>query len=289
MPEYSWEDFKNKLQMMAEQGGPLPSAWSPEAIAEAQRRADMIGIAEFRPANARENRLSQLSNMYNIANNEPEINAMYGRGDKSYPVEYLSRIKEIIGKKFSAKDWTNQVESKNYETGMYDKFFKDDPNKIAKNLSNERIKDAKKAGYNVTEDIGIDSWDRMNKANNASDEFVYHVTPEKNLTGISENGIIPSKKTGIKPNFSQDAYKNQTDKSFFTSDPIDTKNYLFRDDPTSTIRTKRTSDLLPDLHQDSAANWYQTKNPVSPQNLEIETAPGQWQNLIDYMKSRGGK
>jgi hypothetical protein len=86
-----------------------------------------------------------------------------------------------------------------------------------------------------------------------------------------------------------DSGKNQTDKSFFTSDPVDTKNYLFRDEPTYTVRTKRTSDLMPDLHQDSEANWYQTKKPVSPQNLEIETAPGQWQNLIDYMKSRGVK
>lgn len=41
--------FDEFMQAYEQQGGPLPSAWSPEAIQDAETKRNMMGIAEIKP------------------------------------------------------------------------------------------------------------------------------------------------------------------------------------------------------------------------------------------------
>jgi hypothetical protein len=293
MPEYSWEDFKNKLQMMEEQGGPLPSAWSPEAIAEAQRRADMMGIAEFRPATGREVKLSRLA--------EIATGNRYGKDRiAKMPLEAREKAKQKILKEFSPDEWTNQVEDMTSGSAKSDVFGEGKVlDRILQNLKNERTKDFAEAGYDspsfrTTGGMGTLSWGNMNKVASKKPEFVYHSTPEPNISSIGESGLLPAKVTGKAPNFLNETgpkFPEQMDKVFFSENPKTIEKLLGRDKVQSrSLRTKYDPKFKPDIHQDEdGAAWWQTRDRVPPQNLEIETAPGQWQNLIDYMKSRGGK
>lgn len=62
--------------------------------------------------------------------------------------------------------------------------------------------------------------------------------------------------------------------------------------PVANLRTKTPKGIRADYYQEERPNtgesWYQTKNSVPPQALEIETAPGQWEALLDYIR-KGGK
>jgi hypothetical protein len=62
--------------------------------------------------------------------------------------------------------------------------------------------------------------------------------------------------------------------------------------PVANLRTKTPKGIRADYYQEerphTGESWYQQKDPIPPQALEIETAPGQWEALLDYIR-KGGK
>jgi len=295
MPEYSWEDFKNKLQMMEEQGGPFPSAWSPEAIAEAQRRADMMGIAEFRPANNREGKAINLMRLLNILKNgsgrdstgafvqrhADRLKRINDQANKS-GTNINEMIEEKLRKENPPEKWTPQMAVEQHPTVM-DDLYPRSGEKITPEVSmqnkwkrgdiNENLNkiiedDFSSIGYpknSFRDDFSVPdkwTWDKANNlASRGKPGTVYHETVREKLSSIADNGLIPPKKLS-KEQINWPDFPEQMDKVFFSESPQSGQvGFNGVKGEKTMLRAKGVDDLNPDIQAPSGWKWWQTRNP----------------------------
>lgn len=286
-----WEDLKAKWDYANAQND-----YNQQVAESAQQPfAENMMLGEFRPANARERKLARLAQI-------AEGNKYGADRIAAMPYEAKEKAKSKILRDFKPEEWTNQVEelvSGSAKENVYGDTRTLDM--ILKNLQQERMKDFSEAGYENaspyrTGMMGSLTWQNMNKvASKPKPEFVYHSTAESNIPSIGEKGLVPANMANKNPNFMREEgtarFPEQLDKVFFSETPNTIEKLLGKENVSAkTLRKKYTPELRPDLHQDEQGSaWYQTQNPVPPEALEIESAPGQWQPLLDYLKNRGNK
>jgi hypothetical protein len=250
-------------------------------------------LGEFRPATARERKLARLAKMVERSPySSDRIAAM--------PREVSDKALKKIHKEYKPEEWTNQVEDL-VSGGTKEEVWGPGPvlDKVLSNLKNERMKDFTEAGYGNASPyrtglMGSLTWQNMNKvASKPKPEFVFHSTPEQNIEQIGKSGLQPASATKRQPNFltgTDPQFPEQQDKVFFSENPKTIEKLLGKDRVSArSLRTKYSPEMKPDLHQEEeGVAWYQTQKPVPPEALEIQTAPGQWESLLDYIR-KGGK
>jgi hypothetical protein len=256
---------------------------TPDMMAEQGTRDEMMQNAEFRPANARESKIAQM------------IRALRETEDK----KEAGRLRKEIRKQVSKEELTPQMSyGKNYKDIIDSVFGK---GSFDEKITPEIDKDMAGKGYDVSKfrngntpekkmwnEHNTDriryAWDEFNdlitKTEKDRPEFLYHETSNKNIPSIGKQGLT----TGNVPaNISSISEPLQGDKIFFAQKPL---GWVVDKEQRAILRTKPTEDMGPDIN--GKLSW-QTRNPVPPSALEIESTPGVWEPLIEYMKKRGGK
>jgi GNAT superfamily N-acetyltransferase len=144
--------FDEFMQAYENQGGPFPSAWSPEAIAEAQRKADMMGIAVVAPNRSRNGKVitgEQFNKQYQQQKNDKQDKSKsYSSWDVVDEPVFDNQGNEISSDRFALieKLWVNPNER----------------NKgIGKQLLNNSIADIQKSDPNIP--IKLSASDALDK------------------------------------------------------------------------------------------------------------------------------
>jgi hypothetical protein len=288
-----WTDMRNRWEHLNAQ-----EQYNQQLAESAQNphSGDML-LGEFRPANARERKINRLIEIMNAAGQK---NSAFTNSERimSLPKEAREKARMKIEKDVSPNEFTPQITAAN--PSILDPIYgRNTTNYIMDNIRNEMSKDISGLGYDPKLGGSKHWWNINERLKNQTPEYLYHNTATENLPSISQKGILPASQASNKTNFGRvdektgswmDTFPEQKDKVFFSTEKDVLKRLKGSDVETSNIRTKMSDEYKPDLHQHGSdeETWYQTKNPVPPQALEIETAPGQWEALLDYIR-KGGK
>ena len=268
-----WTDMRNRWEHLNAQ-----EQYNQQIADSAQNphSGEML-LGEFRPANAREKYLNTLLREYKNNKNQALKEAISEHPDDYFTPNMMS-ANESKGGWIDKSDIIGSVGN---ERGT----------KILDAIKNEQVKDVGSLGYDTNAKYISDmatnpgTWGKINDMiSGKKPEYIYHATDSKNIRGISKKGLQSASERNEKGNF---PIPTQWDKVFFSESEKQGERMLPGVNR-SKLRTKFRDDLLPDIHQPYADNYWQTKNTVPPQALEIETAPGQWESLLDYIR-KGGK
>lgn len=298
---------------------------TPEMMAEQGQRDELMRNAEFRPANARERKLINLARLLDAIESDvgTKANAFLKRHIKTIgeinkkEMAKGSHISDIIaekiGKDFPPEKGTPQMEvnlPRNTKESVYPVSYqvpKDvrEHNIRARGKIEDSVKkivseDFESAGYpeymieKVNRDslrdigeerFGLHAWDKMNELlTRKKPEHVYHKTTTKKLDSIADKGLIPAE--GLqREEINWPKFPEQQDKVFF-ADRYDTGVGMNVPGSHTTLRTRHNETMNPDIHSPRGWGWWQTQKPIPPSALEIESTPGVWEPLIEYMKKR---
>jgi hypothetical protein len=198
----------------------------------------------------------------------------HGKWGKLANLDEDDRIKNVATKKKIDENIAKIIDQ-DFETIGYPKETLERANMASREMTGE-------------DRLGPWQWGKMNElVTRKKPEHIYHKTTQEKLAKISESGLVPPNNLSFgEINWPQ--FPEQQDKVFFGS-AKDTGVGMNIPGTHTTLRTKHTPDVNPDIHAPRGWEWWQTRKPVPPTALEIEASPGVWEPLIEYMKKRGGK
>jgi hypothetical protein len=298
---------------------------SPEMMAEQGQRDELMQNAEFRPANRREKTFIRQLNKLNESPEEKQaairraILKKYGSDDFTPQVASevppfmpsflyndpqkgqrvwgdINRIikEDVTGLGYEGQQMTRHTDVDDWRK-INEAFTKKKPKHLYHVTDQENLDALSREGITPPKSRGKNP--NVEQYQEQADKVFLTDNPNSlaNWAGESEDMF----RAGIKKESMREIIgKEPTRGTRFTYDGQDyvitnvIGDTVTAGTPKANLRTRTPKTVKPDVYQeeyDRGEAWYQTKNPIPANALDIEAAPGVWEPLIEYMKKRGGK